>query len=123
MVYEQYFGGTIRFTATGYLTQAQNLISQGAELYFENREQARSRGVEVEAERRWTSGILVRGSFVAQQTMDPIANVELSNSPRRQALVQAAAPMWSRKLVARGRVAVHRPSLLDDGHARSTACG
>ena len=98
VVYEQYFGGTLRFTATGYVTQAKNLISQGAEYYFENREQARSRGVEVEAEHRWTSGILLRGSYVAQQTMDPIANVELSNSPRRQALVHAAAPMWSRKL-------------------------
>ena len=98
VVYEQYFGGTLRFTATGYVTQAKNLISQGAEYYFENREQARSRGIEVEAEHRWTSGILLRGSYVAQRTMDPIANVELSNSPRRQALVHAAAPMWSRKL-------------------------
>ena len=98
VVYEQYFGGTLRFTATGYVTRAKNLISQGAEYCFENREQARSRGIEVEAERRWTSGILLRGSYVAQRTMDPIANVELSNSPRRQALVHAAAPMWSRKL-------------------------
>ena len=98
VVYEQYFGGTLRFTATGYVTRAKNLISQGAEYYFENREQARSRGIEVEAEHRWTSGILLRGSYVAQRTMDPIANVELSNSPRRQALVHAAAPMWSRKL-------------------------
>ena len=98
VVYEQYFGGTLRFTATGYVTQAKNLISQGAQYYFENREQARSRGIEVEAEHRWTSGILLRGSYVAQRTMDPIANVELSNSPRRQALVHAAGPMWSRKL-------------------------
>jgi len=98
VVYEQYFGGALRFTATGYVTNARNLISQGAEYYFENREQARSRGVEVEAERRWTSGILLRGSFVTQQTRDPLADVELSNSPRRLALVHAAAPLWSRKV-------------------------
>jgi outer membrane receptor for ferrienterochelin and colicins len=98
VVYEQYIGGTLRFTATGYVTNARNLISQGADYYFENREQARSRGVEVEAERRWTSGILLRGSYVAQRTMDPIADVELSNSPRRQALVHAAAPLWSRQV-------------------------
>jgi outer membrane receptor for ferrienterochelin and colicins len=114
VVYEQYFGGTLRFTATGYVTQARNLISQGAEYYFENREQARSRGIEVEAERRWTSGILLRGSYVDQRTMDPIANVELSNSPRRQALVQAAAPMLSRKLslAAESQYVGHRFSTL-----------
>jgi len=64
VVYEQYIGGTLRVTATGYVTRAKNLISQGADYYFENREQAQSRGVEVEAERRWTSGLLLRVSYV-----------------------------------------------------------
>jgi hypothetical protein len=41
---------------------------------------------------------MLRGSYVAQQTVDPIADVPLSNSPRRLALVHAAAPMWGRKL-------------------------
>ena len=114
VVYQQYFGGTLRFTATGYVTRAKNLISQGAEYYFENREQARSRGIEVEGERRWTSGILLRASYVEQRTFDPIANVELSNSPRRQALVQAAAPMLSRKLslAAESQYVGHRFSTL-----------
>jgi outer membrane receptor for ferrienterochelin and colicins len=114
VVYEQYFGRALRFTATGYITRARNLISQGAEYYFENREEARSHGVEVEAERRWTSGLLLRGSYVAQQTMDPVAGVELSNSPRRQALVQTAAPMWDRKLsvAAESQYIGHRFSTL-----------
>ena len=98
VVYEQYVGGTLRLTATGYLTHARDLISQRADYVFENRERARSRGLEVEAERRWTSGLLLRGSFVAQQTRDPIADVELSNSPRRLALVQASAPLWRRQV-------------------------
>lgn len=98
VVYEQYVGGTLRLTATGYLTNARNLISQRADYVFENREQARSRGVEIEAERRWTSGLLLRGSFVAQRTVDPIADAELSNSPRRLALVQASAPLWRRRV-------------------------
>jgi outer membrane receptor for ferrienterochelin and colicins len=98
VVYEQYVGGTLRLTATGYVTKARNLISQRADYVFENREQARSRGVEIEAERRWTSGLLLRGSFVAQQTRDPIADVELSNSPRRLALLQASAPLWRRRV-------------------------
>ena len=114
VVYEQYVGGTLRVTATGYVTRATNLISQGADFYFENREQAQSRGVEVEAERRWTSGLLLRGSYVAQRTMDPIADVELSNSPRRQALIHAAAPLWNRKvsLAAESQYVGHRFSTL-----------
>jgi outer membrane receptor for ferrienterochelin and colicins len=98
VVYEQYVGGKLRLTATGYLTNARNLISQRADYVFENREQSRSRGVELEAERRWTSGILVRGSFVAQRTHDPLADVELSNSPRRLGLVHASAPLWQRRI-------------------------
>ncbi len=98
VVYEQYIGGGLRLTATGYITRARNLISQRTDYVFENREQARSRGVEVEAERRWTSGLLLRGSFVAQQTRDPIADAELSNSPRRLALVQASLPLWQRRV-------------------------
>ena len=69
VVYEQYLGGTLRLHRDRLRRRkARNLISQGADYYFENREQARSRGVEVEAERRWTSGILLRGSYVAQRT-------------------------------------------------------
>ena len=68
-----------------------------------------------------TSGILLRGSYVAQRTMDPIANVELSNSPRRQALVHAAAPMWSRKL---SRPSPSTSAIASRRWARtSTACG
>ena len=59
-----------------------NLISQARRRsYFENREQARSRGIEVEAERRWTSGILLRGSYVAQRP----------RSDRRRRAVELAA--------------------------------
>lgn len=114
VVYEQYFGGSYRVTATGYVTRAKNLISQGAELYFENREEASSRGIEIEAERRCTSGTLLRASYVAQQTTDPVAGVELSNSPRRLALVQAAVPFWSRKisLAAESQYVGHRLSTL-----------
>jgi outer membrane receptor protein involved in Fe transport len=100
VVYEQYVGGSLRLTATGYVTLARNLISQSEldPFYFENREQTRSRGVEVEGERRWSNGILARASFVVQRTHDRLAGVELSNSPRELALVHLAVPAWSRNL-------------------------
>jgi iron complex outermembrane receptor protein len=100
VVWEQYVGGSLRLTATGYVTLARNLISQ-TELdpfFYENREQSRSRGVEVEGERRWPNGILARASFVVQRTQDRRAGVELSNSPRQLGLVHLAVPAYSRNL-------------------------
>jgi outer membrane receptor protein involved in Fe transport len=98
VVFEQYVGGSLRLTATGYVTNARNLISQDTDYVFANRERARSRGVELEAERRWATGLLVRGSVIAQRTRDPLADVELSNSPRELALVHVAAPAWGRRM-------------------------
>ena len=101
VVYEQHIGGT-RFTASAYFTDAENIIDQAAEgdvIYFRNYGETRARGVEIEAERRWTSGVLLRASYVAQQTRDPQRDVELSNSPRSLALVHLAVPAWSRRLL------------------------
>ncbi len=100
VVYEQYVGGSLRLTATGYVTLARNLISQSQldPFFFENREQTRSRGVEVEGERRWPNGILARASFVVQRTQDRLAGTELSNSPRELGLLHLAVPAWSRNL-------------------------
>jgi iron complex outermembrane receptor protein len=100
IVYEQYLGGTTRITATAYLTLARNLISQTQldPFYFENREQTRSRGVEIEGERRWSNGILARASYVVQESRDRVAAVELSNSPRELGLVHVALPAFSRRV-------------------------
>ena len=98
VVYEQYLGGTLRLTATGYVTKARNLISQGADYVLrEPRAGAvpRCRG-------RSGAPLDVRHPPARQLRRpaddDPIAGVELSNSPRRLALVHAAAPLWSRKV-------------------------
>jgi outer membrane receptor protein involved in Fe transport len=104
IVYEQYVGGTLRLTATAYVTRATNLISQVPNdvdyYYFLNGDRADSHGVEAEAERRWSCGVLMRGSVVAQWAEDPVSGVELSNSPHHLGLVHVAVPMWSRQLTA-----------------------
>jgi hypothetical protein len=66
--------------------------------YFENRERIQSRGFEVEAERRWASGVLVRGSYAAQRSTDRETEAEISNSPRQLGLVHVAAPFAARRL-------------------------
>jgi outer membrane receptor protein involved in Fe transport len=100
IVYEQYVG-QLRLTATAYFTDADNLIAQAGETespYFQNLDEVHAHGVELEAERRWASGVLVRGSFVTQKARDPKREVETSNSPRHLAVVHAAAPLLARRL-------------------------
>ena len=99
VVFEQYLGGSMRLSATGYRTNARNLIAQtdAPELfYFENRERIESRGVGFEAERRWTSGVLLRGSYAVQRTLDLPTGAEVSNSPRHLGLVHLAVPLAAR---------------------------
>jgi iron complex outermembrane receptor protein len=100
VVFERYLAGSLRFTATAYQTNARNLISQTAAdpFYFANSGRTQSRGVEVEAERRWATGVLLRGSYVYQHTHDRADGAELSNSPQSLALVHAAVPAWSRRV-------------------------
>jgi outer membrane receptor for ferrienterochelin and colicins len=101
VVFEQYLGGSLRLTATGYLTHARNLIAQTDApdlFYFVNRARTASRGFELEAERRWASGVLVRGSYAGQRTTDRETDTEISNSPRHLGLVHVAAPFASRRV-------------------------
>ena len=94
-------GGHLRLTATADFTDATNLIAQvddGSGLFFRNVEQAQSRGLELELERRWTSGILARASLAVQETRDPLGDVELSNSPQQLGVLNAAVPLLSRRL-------------------------
>ena len=101
LVYEQHVGGGLRLTASGYLTRAWHLITQVEDndlLYYRNVDQADSVGLELEGERRWTSGVLLRASHVVQKTSDPVHDVELTNSPRQLGLIHAAVPLLSRRL-------------------------
>ena len=101
IVFERYLGGSLRFTATGYQTNTRNLITQtdAADLfYFVNAGKTQSRGLEVEAERRWATGVLLRGSYIYQHTHDRSDGSELSNSPHALALIHAAVPAWNRTL-------------------------
>ena len=101
IVFERYLGGSLRFTATAYQTNTRNLITQtdAADLfYFVNAGKSQSRGLEIEAERRWATGVLLRGSYVYQHTHDRSDGSELSNSPHELALIHAAVPAWSRMI-------------------------
>jgi outer membrane receptor protein involved in Fe transport len=101
VVFEQYVKGRLRLTATGYHTRITNLIDQiddeETSVRHQNEERARSRGIELEAERRWASGILVRGSYAGQQAIDCDGQT-LTNAPHHLGTVQVMVPSWRRRV-------------------------
>ena len=102
VVIEQYFQGRVRVAMSAFYTRIHDLIDQvttdeGAVTHT-NQESVRARGVELEAEGRWPSGLLVRGSFTAQDADPKGADEMLSNAPHKLATLQVALPVWRRQV-------------------------
>jgi outer membrane receptor for ferrienterochelin and colicins len=104
LVFERRVGRHVRTTATGYYTRSSNLIdpefAYDDSIRYVNKESARSSGVEFEAESRWGSGILVRGSLAVQRAMAIEAGERLSNAPGELGTLHVAVPFWRRQVVA-----------------------
>ncbi|HEV8395643.1 MAG TPA: TonB-dependent receptor [Vicinamibacterales bacterium] len=104
LVFERRLGRHVRSTATGYYTRSSNLIdpefSYDDTVQYGNKESVRSSGVEFEAESRWSSGVLVRGSLAVQHAVAIETSQQLSNAPGQLATIHLAAPFWRRQLVA-----------------------
>jgi iron complex outermembrane receptor protein len=101
-VIEQYFRGRVRVAMSAFYTRIRGLIDQvttdeGAVTHV-NQESVRAGGVELEAEGRWPSGLLVRGSFTAQDADSLAADETLSNAPHRLGTLQVALPVWRRQV-------------------------
>jgi iron complex outermembrane receptor protein len=103
LVFERRIGRRVRATATGYYTRSSNLIDPefgyDETVRYVNNESARSSGVELEAESRWGSGVLARGSLSVQRATAVQAGARLSNAPSQLATVHVAAPFWQRQVV------------------------
>jgi iron complex outermembrane receptor protein len=104
LVLEQYFGRNTRLNFSAYHYDVSDLIAQAeasdGTLYFENLNQARAFGLEVEAERKSSSGFAARVSYARQRTEDEATSQELSNSPRHLAKLSLIAPLFQKKLFA-----------------------
>ncbi|MDB6037374.1 MAG: TonB-dependent receptor [Verrucomicrobiales bacterium] len=105
MVYEQYLPANLRFSASGFFNQTDNLIAQAVDpddglLYYRNVENAQTKGVEMEAEYRSKAGLFARASYTLQRTEDVSTHEELSNSPRQLVKANVGVPLWGEKLGA-----------------------
>ena len=119
VVFEQYLSGRVRLTASAFVTRIDDLIEQTAsfepivetgmfvgvastgveeKIIHVNLGSASARGVEGEAEYRSASGVLARGSVVAQRVTDRADGQSLTNAPQHLATLQLATPLATRDL-------------------------
>jgi outer membrane receptor protein involved in Fe transport len=95
LVLERYFQENFRLTATAFRYNVSDLINLTTDpvdgsLVFVNLSNAKSTGVEVEAERVWQSGARARMSYTNQETRDGESGQILANSPRQLAKFNAS---------------------------------
>lgn len=101
LVYEKQLAKQYRLTVSGYYYQIDDLISQAAtadgDLYFDNLDGARAEGLEVEVDRPFDSGALLRASYALQKATDEQTREVLSSSPRHMAKLNLSLPLYRQK--------------------------
>jgi outer membrane receptor for ferrienterochelin and colicins len=99
-VVERYVGGRLRLTAAAYRTHISQLVSQYGDVaemtWYDNGADVSATGIEFEAERRWTSGVVATGSFTGQRTQEADTRVRLTNSPERLGTFRLETPIVTR---------------------------
>jgi outer membrane receptor protein involved in Fe transport len=98
-VFEQYLGDRDRLSVSVYRYAVDDLITQlvdaQGELYFDNVSRVSAHGAEVELERKYDNGTLLRASYAFQKTHNPDTGEELTASPRHLVKLNAALPLGS----------------------------
>jgi iron complex outermembrane receptor protein len=104
LVYERYFNSKYRLSLSGYAYDIDGLITQTAtpagDPYYDNIDDARARGVEIELEGSYRNGTILRGSWAIQRAEDASTDLELTNSPRHLGKLSASVPLLDSKLFA-----------------------
>jgi outer membrane receptor for ferrienterochelin and colicins len=105
IVLEQQLPAHLRFTASGYYYEIENLASQVVDLndglpVYQNTEEVRAQGLELELAGRWAHGVSARLSYALQRAEDQTTGAELSNSPRHNAKLSLIVPVLEDHLFA-----------------------
>jgi iron complex outermembrane receptor protein len=102
-VYEQYLGRYLRGTSSLYYYVITDLLSQETDpadglLVYENVEKVEAKGIELELEGRWSSGLEGRVSYIFQKTESKETDESLINSPQHLAKLNLIFPLMRNKL-------------------------
>jgi len=99
LVYEQDLPAHLRFIASGYYYQVDDLISETLS-GFQNAGQVNAKGLELELEGHYARGLKTRLSYALQRSEDESTGSELSNSPRHLAKGSLIAPLYKDRIFA-----------------------
>lgn len=103
LILEQYLGRRFRATLSGYYTWIRNLITLVSDpadelLVFRNIGRAELRGVELELDKKWDSGLNGRVSYSFQDAKDLMAGDRLPNSARHLVKLNLLFPLVEEKV-------------------------
>jgi len=97
LVLEQRLSESVRGVIDVYHNDIEQLISlitnPDGNVVFENVDQVRSRGLELELDGRWANGLECRASYTLQRTINELTGQTLSNSPENMAKLNLRAPV------------------------------
>jgi outer membrane receptor for ferrienterochelin and colicins len=105
LIYEQYLGRHLRWTASGFYYEINDLIVQVADptdnlSVYRNLNKVEAKGAEVELEGKWAGGLTGRASYTFQETTDRGTDQPLANSPRHLAKLNLTIPLLGEKIFA-----------------------
>jgi outer membrane receptor for ferrienterochelin and colicins len=105
LVVERYFGNHLRGAASAYYYTLDDLISQQinpatGNLIFENSEKVEAKGIELELEGKWTSGLEGRLSYALQKANNQKSGETLTNSPHHLVKLNLICPLIEEKVFA-----------------------
>jgi iron complex outermembrane receptor protein len=104
LVAEQQIGKNLQVTISGYRNNIRNLISQQVDgvdglLVYENVDEVRATGMEIELSGKWDNGVMGRASYSLQDA-DSRSTGDLANSPYHAVKLNVSAPLVRKKLFA-----------------------
>jgi outer membrane receptor for ferrienterochelin and colicins len=101
LVFEQYLGSRLRVAATGFHYGIDGLITQQTDprdglLVYNNVDEIRAKGLELEFEGRWPNGLRARVGHTMEATRNRATGLRLTNSPTHLANINLIAPVWAK---------------------------
>ena len=105
VVLERYFGNHLRVASTAFYYDINGLISQETDpadglLVYNNIDEVRGKGLELEAEGKWPSGLQGRVSYTLQNTRNEHTRMALTNSPTQLAQFNLMTPLLHNGIAA-----------------------